>query len=259
MPTWTAWFTPAKETWLYRLHPALKLLLIALLMIIVFFQRNIVFTVAQLLLFSTLLFSLSGYPLRKLLLLIAPFVLSAISTFITLLLFGKGTTIWWQWGLMKISAESFNAGLILGLKSIVVGTMSLTLMLTTRPVELFYALMQQFRFPPKYAYSFIASLRLIPFIVEEWQIRNHALQVRGVELRFGWKGIIHRLRMYFVPIMAQSIRRAQRVATAMEAKRFQIHAKRTYYYMTSYSSLDRWFAALLVCASLLCLWAAILL
>lgn len=258
MPTLTAWFTPAKETWLFRLNPALKLLIIAILLLIVFFQRNIIYTIAQLFLFSVLLLGFSGYPFRKLLLLLTPFFITFLSSFVTMLLFGKGETVWWQWGLIKISAESFEAGLLLGLKSICTGTMSLTLFLTTKPVHLFYALMQQFRFPPKYAYSFIASLRLIPFIVEEWQTRNNALQVRGVQMKYGFIGIAERLRMYFVPIMAQSIRRAQRVATAMEAKRFQMNAARTYYYVTGYSYLDGWFSALLVSATLLCLLAAMI-
>lgn len=254
MPTLTAWFTPDKETWLFRLNPALKLAVIAFLLLIIFFQKNMLYTALQWLLFSLLLFGCSGYPLRKIALLLVPFILSFFSSFVTLLLFGKGTVIWWQWGLIKISEESFNSGLLLGLKSLCVGAMSLTLMLTTRPVQLFYALMQQFRFPAKYAYSFIASLRLVPFIIEEWQTRTNALQVRGVPLRYGIRGIAERLRMYIVPIMAQSIRRAQRVAVAMEAKRFQMGAERTFYYVTGYSRLDHWFAALLMFSAVIC-WA----
>src|SRR5699024_12585175 len=53
--------------------------------------------------------------------------------------------IWWQWGIIKISEESFYKGLLLGFKSASFGFLSLIFLLTSRPVMLFYALMQQLR------------------------------------------------------------------------------------------------------------------
>ena len=98
--------------------------------------------------------------------------------------------------------------------------------------------MQQFRLPSKYAYSFIASIRMLPVIVDELQTRSNALKVRGVQFSKGMKGYFERLQMFSVPLFAQSIRRAQRVAVAMEAKRYQMGAKRTYFYPTAYSRMD---------------------
>lgn len=108
---------------------------------------------------------------------------------------------------------------------------------------LFYALMQQLKFPPKYAYSFIASIRMVPIIAEEWQARSNALKIRGVTYARGFKGIFQRLKLYTVPLFAQSIRRAQRIAVAMEAKQFQMTSERTFYYPTHYSRIDLIFIA----------------
>lgn len=231
-------FTPLRETWLYRVNPAVKFALFFSLFLIVFFNQNFTFALNQMILYGLLLYSFSGYSWRKLLLFSLPIVLSFVSSTITMILFGKGDHVWWAWGVIKISEESFYHGLLLGFKTACFGFISLTFLLTSRPILLFYALMQQFKFPPKYAYSFIASIRLMPVIVEELQTRSNALKVRGVRFSNGLKGIFERMRLFTVPLFAQSIRRAQRLAVAMEAKRFQMDAGRTYYYPTAYHRID---------------------
>jgi energy-coupling factor transport system permease protein len=200
----------------------------------------------QMTVYLLLLFVWSGYRYRKVLLFILPFLLIFISSTTTMILFGKGVNVWWQWGLIKISEESFRNGLMLGFKTVSLGTLGMIFALTTRPTLFFYALMQQFRLAPKYAYSFIAAIRLLPMVWEELYTRANALEIRGVRYSKGLRGVYERLSLFAVPLLAQAIRRAQRVAVAMEAKRFQIGASRTYYYRTSYSSLDVWFALLML-------------
>ena len=239
-------FTPLKETWLYRVNPALKFVLFFVLFLIVFFNQHFSFALNQMLLYGLLLYCFSGYSWRKRLLFSLPIVLSFISSTITMILFGKGVHVWWSWGVIKISEESFYHGLLLGFKTASFGFISLAFLLTSRPILLFYALMQQFKFPPKYAYSFIASIRLMPVVVEELQTRSNALKVRGVRFSKGVGGIFERLRLFTVPLFAQSIRRAQRLAVAMEAKRFQMNAGRTYYYPTGYTKMDAVFIVVML-------------
>lgn len=214
-----------------------------LMMLVLFFCRNLTFIVVMACLYGGLLFIASGVALRKLLLLSLPLVLTFCSSALTLMLFGRGEHVLWQWGIIKISEESIHSGLVIGTKSIAIGMISLVLLLTTRPVFLFYALMQQFRFPPKFAYSFLAAVRLVPVVIEEWQTRSHALKVRGVTFSKGIKGVYERLKLYSVPLFAQSIRRAQRMAVAMEAKQFRMNQARTYYYEMSYSKVDAYLTA----------------
>jgi len=243
------WFTPRKMTWLHQANPAWKGLLMFCLMLVLFFSRNLAMIVVTACFYGVLLFMFSGYAYRKLLLLCLPFVLTCLSSALTLALFGRGEHVLWQWGIIKISEESIRSGLIIGMKSLAIGMISLVLLLTTRPVLLFYALMQQFRFPAKFAYSFMAAVRLVPIVIEEWQTRTHALKVRGVTFSRGIKGLYERLKMYSVPLFAQSVRRAQRIAVAMEAKQFRMNQSRTYYYETAFSKVDAYLAAY-VCSSL---------
>lgn len=99
--------------------------------------------------------------------------------------FGKGETTWWEWGLIHITEESFYRGLHLGFRALIFALLGLMFSLTTRPVFLFYSLMQQLKLKPKYAYSFMAGIRLIPIMIEEFQTIRQAMIVRGVEQRKG--------------------------------------------------------------------------
>ncbi|MCY9543422.1 energy-coupling factor transporter transmembrane protein EcfT [Paenibacillus alvei] len=235
---------PKSETWLHRVNPAIKLVVFIILLLVALLNRQLDFALYQLVLYTLLLFLCSGHSKTKLLLLTLPFLFLFVSTASTMILFGKGEHVWWSWGLIRISEESFYRGLVIGVKTLCFGMLGLTFAFTTKPILLFYALMQQFRLPPQYAYSFIASLRLLPAIWEDYRTRSHALQIRGVRYKSGWRGIFERLHTYALPLLAQSIRRAQRVAVAMEAKRFQMNKSRTYFYITRYHSIDLAFVLL---------------
>ncbi|ARF13929.1 energy-coupling factor transporter transmembrane component T family protein [Sporosarcina ureae] len=240
------WFTPKRETWLFRVNPALKFIVFFAFLIITLVNQSVPFAISQAVLYGIVFYVFSGYSLKKLSILSIPLVISFLSTGLTMLLFGKGEAVLWQWGLFKISEESIQHALLLGSKSLSFGFVGFTFILTIQPVLFFYAMMQQFRLPSKYAYSFIAAFRLIPAVTEELQIRRNALKVRNIQFSKGIKGLYERLQSYTVPLFAQSIRRAQRIAVAMEAKQYQMGAARTYYYPTRYNGMDRVFLLVMI-------------
>ncbi|PZE21372.1 energy-coupling factor transporter transmembrane component T family protein [Paenibacillus xerothermodurans] len=227
-----------QETWLHRVNPSLKLIVSLGMFFVVLLIGNINvlvnLTAAQIL----LLILFSGQPLSRLLLFLLPFGLLFVSSSMSMILFGKGDNVWLQWGLIRVSEESFYRGLHVGFKTANMSVMGLTFALTTRPVDLFYSLMQQCKLPAKYAYSFMAALRLMPIMADELRTLRMALKVRGVKRRAGIGGAYETLRLYAIPLLAQSIRRAQRIAVAMEAKRFSSEVRRTYYYQISFSMRD---------------------
>ncbi len=242
--------TPKRKTWLYQVNPALKFISFMLMLLVILFTQNVNTACWQMILFLILLYLLSGHGWKRMLLFTAPFLLIFFSSAFALILFGRGETVWWQWGLIKISKESFQHGLLVGFKTLSFGALGLLFGLTTKPVKLFYALMQQLKLSPKYAYSFMAAIRMLPMVMQDFQQRSDALKVRGVQYSRGMRGIYERIKAYSVPLLAQSIRRAQRVATAMEAKRFQMNAARTYYYPLRYSSVDALFVIVMIaCAA----------
>ncbi|WP_178021020.1 energy-coupling factor transporter transmembrane protein EcfT [uncultured Paenibacillus sp.] len=229
---------PKRQTWLHRANPAAKLALMILLFLLTLFTHRLDFIFYQAVLFTVLLFLFSGYEAWKIALLVLPFALIFASSAATMILFGKGTLVWWEWGLFRISEESFFRGIHIGFKAVAFAAEGLLFVLTTPSVALFYALMQQAKLPPKYAYSFMASVRLLPMVWEELLVRRNALLIRGVRRPRGLPGLVVQAKLYAVPLLSQSIRRAHRVAVAMEAKAFDGNRPRTYYYRTAYSRYD---------------------
>ncbi len=227
-----------RETWLHAINPSIKLITMILLFMIVLLIHNVNYIINFTIVAFILFVGFTGHPMKRILLLTIPFFIIFISTASTMVLFGKGETTWVKWGLIHITEESFYRGIHIGFRALIFASLGLTFALTTRPVFLFYSLMQQLRLKPKYAYSFMAALRLIPIMMEEFETIRQAMKVRGVESQKGFIAFFRKFITYSIPLLSQSIRRAHRIAVAMEAKRFSEVKKRTYYYEIRFSRKD---------------------
>ncbi|QOR67365.1 energy-coupling factor transporter transmembrane protein EcfT [Cytobacillus suaedae] len=230
-----------EETWLHKINPSVKLLTMIFLLLIVLFIHNLNFMVNFAIITLILYCFFTGHPTKRVLLFSIPFVIVFISTASSMILFGKGDTTWFKWGLISISEESFYRGIHIGFRALTFAALGLTFALTTRPVYLFYSLMQQLKLKPKYAYSFMAAVRLIPIMIEEFQTIRNAMKVRGGYEKGGFLSVFSKIKSYTIPLLSQSIRRAHRIAVAMEAKGFSDTTKRTYYYQIGYSKYDLFF------------------
>nr|WP_153735577.1 energy-coupling factor transporter transmembrane component T [Aquibacillus halophilus] len=223
---------------MHKTNPSLKFIIIVFLFICMLFVHNINFLINFML--GTLLLYLffTGHPWKRLILISIPFLLIFLTSSTSMIFFGKGDTTWLKWGLVHITEESFIRGVHLGFRGIVFAALGIIFALTTRPVYLFYSLMQQLKLKPKYAYSFMAAFRLIPIMLEELLTLRYALKVRGVKNQRGVKGFYQKIKHYSIPMLAQSIRRAHRIAVAMEAKRFSVATNRTFYYQIGFTKYD---------------------
>ncbi|MCM2674534.1 energy-coupling factor transporter transmembrane component T family protein [Alkalicoccobacillus plakortidis] len=239
-----------KDTWITHVNPSIKLILSILLFAYMIFIHNPTHLVYLTAVFCLLLFVFSGHPLRYLLLFSAPFILVFFSSASSMIFFGRGDTTWFKWGIFHVTEESFYRGVHLGFRALAFAILGMIFALTTKPVLLFYSLMQQLKVPSKYAYSFLASIRIIPIMIEEFQTLRHAMVIRQAVPEKGLKGVYKKLQFFSVPLLAQSIRRAQRIAVAMEAKRFMQVKQRTYYYQTRITYYDLIFLIVLVSAPL---------
>lgn len=229
---------PHRDTWLHRVNPSLKLLVFAALFVAVILIHNPNVLGCFTLLLLALLCGWTGHPWRRLLLYMSPFLLIFISSSTGMMLFGSGTTTWFRMGPVHMTEESFYRGIHLGFRSLAMAATGLLFSLTTRPVALFYSLIQQFRLSPKYAYSFLAGFRIVPIVFDEFLARRHALKIRGGSRHKGLRRMYDTLQLYAIPLLAQSIRRAQRISVAMQAKRFLVESERTYFYAIRYSWYD---------------------
>lgn len=231
-------YSPDADSWIAHVNPALKLMLMLAGVTFVLCTHNVnVMGMVAILLFLLVIVG-SGQPLKRVMLFMLPFFFVFVSTAVSMILFGKGESAWWQWGPILITKESFYRGLHVGFRALSFGFMGLLFAFTTRPVLLFYSLMQQLNVPPRFAYGFMASVRLLPLILQEFKDLKKTYKARGVQYASGWQGLQQKIQLYAVPLLAQSIRRARRIAVAMEARRFNAVADRTYYYQMEFSYRD---------------------
>lgn len=247
------WTLQYEETWLHRLNPAFKLVFFLSLFLILLFVHNpnvisnLTFVPFILVLFAT------GHRRKVIALLLIPFLLLFFSSASSMMFFGQGSTTWWRWGIIHITEESFFRGLHIGFRALNFALLGLLFALTTRPVFLFYSLIQQLKVPPRFAYSFMAAVRILPVMVEEFQQLRAALLIRGVKKKKGLQRVTQSIMLYAVPLLSQSIRRAHRIAVAMEAKQFD-NKERTYYYNQTFSKVDIYFVLYMIAGFCLAYW-----
>ncbi|RYM06345.1 energy-coupling factor transporter transmembrane protein EcfT [Sporolactobacillus sp. THM7-7] len=239
------------EKWFFKINPSLKFATIASLFIVYLFVHNLNTMIWTAVLFAMLYFAVNGlagklaFGLLSLIL-----VFSALSS-TAMVFFGKGTHVLFDWYLVVISEESLARGILIGLRTFIFSILGLIMASTTEPVPFFYSLMQQLKVPVRYAYGCLAAFRMLPMMGEELVHIRQAMRVRGLLRKKGMRARYERLKRYTVTMLAQSIRRAQRTAVAMEAKRFSMSQSRTFYYEIGWSRYDLYFLVLIFAAAAL--------
>lgn len=239
-------FSGTKKTWLYHVNPSMKLLSLFLFFVLFLFVSSWTNMLMIFLLALVFFLSYSGFRITHYRYLIPILCFFFISTAIPMILYGKGEQIIWQWAWIKVSEESVNQGLLISLRtgSLILG--SLLFSSTTKPIHLFYSLMQQCYLPAKYAYAFLAALNLLP------QLKVELAQRQLVEKMMKRKrNLREKLMFYSLPLLSQAIRRAFITAVAMESKGFSHEKKRTFYYRFSYTWIDLLFLAVLLVLTIL--------
>src|SRR5690606_18177002 len=186
----------SKETWLHRINPSVKLIVLVFLCIVVLFTDHLPFLIHTAVVVFILFFCFSGHTAKRILLLNLPFLLTFVSTSSSMIFFGKGDTVLYHWGLVSISEESIYKGFLVAFRGIIFAGLGLTFPLPPRAVCLFYSLMQRLDLSSYYAYSFMAGLRLIPIIIEEFQTIHNELGLRGYERKHGRQPLLNKFTVY---------------------------------------------------------------
>jgi energy-coupling factor transporter transmembrane protein EcfT len=93
--------------------------------------------------------------------------------------------------------------------------------------ELARALTAQLRIPYRFGYAAVAALRFVPRFAGESSAIRQAQRVRGGGAGRGPLTAVRNAAGTVVPLLASSIRHADRVALAMESRAFGAHATRT--------------------------------
>lgn len=232
------------KTFLEQVNPVTMIFVaIAIFPLVVFIHNpNIMFYLVLAMLLALFIFSGIKYHYLILMLIIVTFF--SILSVTYMVLYGEGETTLFEWGIIHITEESLMRGGHILMRGFVMSLLGSLIIFTTKLTDVFYSLMQQLRLSPKFAYSFMAGIRMVPIIFEEYLTLRRTRKVRSAlvpgKYTRGLKGFI----TLIVTLLAQSIRRAFRLGMAMESKGFT-DGPRTYYYETRLSLNDVMFVVLI--------------
>jgi energy-coupling factor transport system permease protein len=175
----------------------------------------------------------SGLPLRRIPRRLAPLGIAILSlTAFSILLSGsnadRSLTALIAFGPVRITAPAVSAGLAIGLRVVVIGLTTLLVFGPSDPTRMADSLVQQWHVPDRFAYGTLAALRVAPFMAGDWAMVAAARRLRGV----GSGGVAGRIRDAgdrLLVILVSAIRRAERLALAMDARGFDSGIRRSHF------------------------------
>ncbi len=133
-----------------------------------------------------------------------------------------------QVGPVRITWPALSAGLAIGLRVVVIGLTTLLVVGPSDPTRMADSLVQQWHVPDRFAYGTLAALRVAPFMAGDWAIIAAARRLRGI----GPRGVTGRVRDFgdrLLVMLVSAIRRAERLALAMDARGFDGGIERTHF------------------------------
>ena len=237
----------------HRLDPRSKLVAMILLIIIAFWANNPITNV--ILFVATGIFvALSEVPLS--------FFIKGLKsmffliTFTTLfqLFFISGGQVLFEMGFIKITTQGIEQAGIIFCRFVLIIFFSTLLTLTTMPLSLATAVesllgpLKRFKVPVhEIGLMLSMSLRFVPTLMDDTIRIMNAQKARGVD--FGEGNIIQKVKAMIpilIPLFATSLKRADSLATAMEARGYQGGNGRSQYRQLNWMHKDS-MALLLVC------------
>jgi len=188
---------------LARPHPIAKIVAALVLMFALFITVDSVtsgIVVAALLVAARF----SGLPPRPLAARAAPLLIAAASL-----------------GLFNgVLAQDATAGMAIALRVIGVSLAGLLAVTTIDPTDLADALVEHAHAPPRFVVGALAAFRLFPLFSRQWDVLGLARRARGIEAD---RTVVDRARAFpgrALGLLVAAIRRATRLALAMDARGF---------------------------------------
>ena len=140
-------------------------------------------------------------------------------------------------------AAAWQSGATWALRVIALALPGILLVAATDPVRLADALTVHWRVSTRFAYGSLAALRLVPLLAAEWESIRLARRARGVEAGGNPVASARLLSGTAFALLVGAIRRATRLATAMDARGFDSGVVRTNARGSVLRPLDGWFVA----------------
>jgi energy-coupling factor transport system permease protein len=230
---------------IHRLDPRSKLLAMILFLFIIFWANNLI-TNAIIFTFVLLLVFLSGIKFSFFINGIKPMIGIILFTTLFQVFFMGGPTILFQFWFIKMTMEGLQQAGIIFVRFVLIIIFSTLLTLTTTPlsladgVEAGLAPLARLKVPVhEIGLMLSMSLRFVPTLMDDTTRIMNAQRARGVD--FGEGNIVQKVKAVIpilIPLFASSFKRADALATAMEARGYQGGDGRSKYRVLDWKVID---------------------
>ncbi|WP_454043996.1 energy-coupling factor transporter transmembrane component T family protein [Cellulosimicrobium sp. Marseille-Q8652] len=208
----------ARPTPLGRWNPTVKLATVLTLSTAVLLVTDPVTPAVGWVLALTALVALGRVPVRTLALAHVPFVVFAASLLVVNVLTRPGGAPV-ALGPLTVGADGVTVGTALALRTLFVGALSLTLVLTTGPVRLMTSLHQHARLPVTWTFAVLAAHRLLVELPGAWHTIRCAQAARDPRRTPGRLPRSPRaLGAAAFALLVGAVRRAERLTIALESR-----------------------------------------
>jgi len=221
---------------LHSLHPLVKLSWLIFCTVFVFVAPYL-WMVLIFLLVIVFLIPIANLPItniRGLRLVITTALLLAI---IQIIFTDQGEVLFtfWKIDITKLGIEN---GVYIAARLISVVLASYLFVLTTRPNDLAYALIQT-GIPYRYGFALVTAIRLVPVFEQEAIIVYEAQLARGVQYnRKNLNKIILLAKQFLLPMLVSALSKVDALAVSMEGRCFGKYPKRTFLREVRYKKVD---------------------
>jgi energy-coupling factor transport system permease protein len=217
--------------YLGRRNPCIKLLAVVLAALTLTFVFDPV--TPAVLFFLTLVAGrlLGGLTIRAQLKPLWIFVVAGIAILLANIFFNKGNATspaLFYLGSVKVTGLALWAAGTLWLRLLSFALLSLVFIKTTEPQRLILSLVHQLRLNYRVAFGTMVGYRMLPLLQSDYLTIRAAQRIRGVRETGGFLHPWARTRRYAMPLLAGAVRKAGRVAMAMDARAFGALPGRTY-------------------------------
>lgn len=224
------------QSFVHKMDPRCKLLALIAFIVMLFVANNFYALAASGLLLAVAIIA-SRVPLGRVLRSIKGILFILVFTAVLNIFFYSGSTVYWQWWILKVTLEGLIFSVFLVLRLFLLVMASSVLTLTTTPVSLTDGIesllkpLKYIKFPVhELALIMSIALRFIPTLIDETNRIISAQKARGADFESG--NIFKRIGAIIpilIPLLISSFRRAEELGDAMDARCYSGSKVRTKY------------------------------
>lgn len=220
-----------KNSWLHSLNPLSKIAWATLILIAALIFSNFYYLAGIFL--SVLFVAVTARIIRETVPMLKGLFIFASILFLMQVLFYPGGTVLFHLipagnGYLGVTDQGIMFGLSMSARMLAIVTSFLVFLSTTRTEDLTIIMVEKMKIPYDYAFMMLTAIRFIPTFINEVQQISQAQTARGFAIE-GWNPV-KKIKAYLpivVPLVLLSLKKAERLALAMETRGYGI-GKRTY-------------------------------